>query len=333
MNPIDPPDWLDTQYKIWQSVGPNTFGLDTKGADPKCEDNTSEIQYKLFNDGNGNGLYNKFCAAVSKDPKTRLMQIVDPAGDAIPPKRARSLVSKRTPPVDPAAVTGYTFSLQWTGGDGSCDNDCKKSFDTITAAPSCGHLGGEQNYMAMSGSLDTGCGSYSYKILKAVDKVPQAGPIRCNQAPADFNNAKDKSGKVSNCWFDITDKSVDSAVNNFNNQLPMDGNVVDSKMRGFQWGFTKSYSSKANGMTFMSNVMWAPGCGDYKTMCVDNPQGKSGDATAFPNQPSPGHSISVTDILTNVYKYCKFLPSLTTKKCERMTADTYGTQVKAETMG
>lgn len=92
----------------------------------------------------------------------------------------------------------------------------------------------------------------------------------------------------------------------------MDGNVVDSKMRGFQWGYTKVWQPKQNGMAYMSNVMWVPGCFDYKTMCVDKPQGKSGDATAFPNQPSQGHSISVTDILTNIYKYCKFLPSLTT---------------------
>lgn len=172
VNPIDPPDWLETQFQIWQSVGPNTFGLNTHGTDPKCEDNTSEIQYKLFNDGNGNGLYNNFCVAVSKDLKTKLMQIVDPAGYVVPPRRKRPLLSKRTPPMDPGAVTGYNFALEWAGGDGSCDSDCKKSFDTITATPSCGHLGGEQNYMAMSGSLDTGCGIYSYKILKAVDKVP-----------------------------------------------------------------------------------------------------------------------------------------------------------------
>lgn len=331
VNPIDPPDWLETQYKIWQSVGPNTFGLDTQGTDPKCEDNTSEIQYKLFNDGNGNGLYNNFCAAVSKDPKRDLIQLVDPAGNVVPHKRKRSLASKRTPPKDPAAVIGYTFDLEWTGGDGSCDSDCKKSFDTITVAPSCGKLGGEHNYMAMSGSLNTGCGIYSYKILKAVDWVPQAGPIRCNQAPADFNNAKDSNGKVSKCWYDITDKSVGSAVDNFNHQLP--SNVVDSKMHGFQWGYTV-WQPNENGMTYISNVMWVPGCGDYKTMCLNNPQGKLGDATACPNQPShQGYSISVSDILTNVYKYCQLLPSLTTNMCERMTADTFGIQVKAVTRG
>ncbi len=307
VNPIDPPDWLETQYKIWTSVGPNTFGLNTHGTDPKCEDSTSDLQYKLFNDGNGNGLYNKFCAIVSKDPKTRLMQIVDPAGNAIP-HRKRAL-SERTPPVDPTAVTGYNFYLEWTGGDGSCDSDCKKSFDTITA--NCGHRGGEQNYMPMSGSLDTGCGQYSYKIMKAHNNVPQAGPIRCNQAPADFNNAKDKNGKVSKCWFDIYQSDVAAAINNFNHELPMDGNVVDSTMHGFKWGYTKVWQQQTQRrdiMNFMSNVMWIPGCRDYQTICVDNPQGKSGDASAPSNQPSQGHSISVSDILTNVHSYCKLLP-------------------------
>ena len=315
-NPIDPPDWLETQYKIWQSVGPNSFGLDTKGSDPKCEDSPSEIQYKLFNDGNGNGLYNKYCDMVSKAPHLSWMQMVDSAGNPVVHKIKRSLVSKRTPPVDPQAVSDYKFYLTWTGGDGSCDSDCKKSFDTIVAMPSCGHLGGERNYMAMSGSLDTGCGTYSYKILKPIPKIPQAGPIRCNQAPAAFNNKKDKDGKVSKCWYDITDKSVDVAAQDFNYQLPMDGNIVDSKMRGMR-GYSKVWHEKDDGMAYLLDVMWSPGCTDYKTMCLDNPQGASGDGTAPPNQPSPRHSISASDIFRNIYHYCKSLPSLIASTCEK----------------
>lgn len=302
MNPIDPPDWLETQYNIWQSTGPNTFGLDTQGKDPECEDNPSQIQYKLFNDGTGNGVSSRFCDAVSRDPKSRLTQIVDAAGNLIPYRKG-TLISKRTPPVDPAAVNGYTFYLQWSGGDGSCDSDCKAAFQTITAAPRCGHLGGQRNYMAVSGSLDTGCGTYSYKILRAAGQKPAPGPISCNQAPADFNPSKKG---VSKCWKDISDPIIEYFAETFKNILPGDGNVVDSSMNGLEWGYTITWKHD-NGFTYMANAMWVPGCYDHHTMCVDHPQGKSGDKTAFPHSPSEGHSISVGDILKDIHSHCEFL--------------------------
>ncbi len=162
--PIDPPDWLDTLQQIYMEVGDNRPGSDTPSASPKCDMNSpSKILYNLFNDGHGNGINRNFCGTVMKDPKTKLVQIVDAHGNIIPNRSKRSSIRMRTPPPDPDAENGYTFDLEWTGGDGSCSSDCSKSFDTIVGSP-CAHLGGEQNDMANSASLDTGCGIYSYKI-------------------------------------------------------------------------------------------------------------------------------------------------------------------------
>lgn len=91
----------------------------------------------------------------------------------------------------------------------------------------------------------------------------------------------------------------------FHNILPMDGNVVDSSMNGLKWGYTSTWQFR-NSFTYMANVMWVPNCYAHHTMCVDHSQGKSGDKTAFPNSPSEGHSISVGDIMKDIYKYSEF---------------------------
>lgn len=153
---LDPPDWLDTLKQIYIEIGQNIQNPETK-----CDRNEpSHIQYRLFNDGNGATLYKKYCNAVKKDPKKQLAQIVDPHGNVVPPRLERGLLNtiKRTPPPNPDAETGYTFSLQWSGGDGSCDSDCNTSFDSMVASP-CAKFGGQRNYMALAAGIDTGCGT------------------------------------------------------------------------------------------------------------------------------------------------------------------------------
>ena len=172
--PLDPPDWLDTLQQISMDV---VNDRDSTNASPECDMNSqSQILYKIFNDGNGNTIYGQFCSMVMKDPNKSLGQVVDAHGNGVSPKHKRSSIKMRTPPPDPDDVNGYTFGLVWTGGDGSCDSDCNKSFDTIVRSP-CAHLGGEQNDMANSASLDTGCGKYSYQINGARPTPPAPPPI------------------------------------------------------------------------------------------------------------------------------------------------------------
>jgi hypothetical protein len=124
-------------------IGDSGPGSDTPSASPKYDMNSpSKILYNLFNDGHGNGVYKNFCGIVMKDPKAMLVQIVDAHGNIIPHRSKRLSIRLRTPPPDPDAENGYTFDLEWTGGDGSCSSNCSKSFDTIVRSP-CAHLGGE----------------------------------------------------------------------------------------------------------------------------------------------------------------------------------------------
>ncbi len=137
-------------------------------------------------------VYKKFCDTVGKDPNTHLTQIVDNHGNVVPSRRKRSPSPsdfwKRTPPPDENSNDGVTFSLIWTGGDGNCASGCTEAFDLMTTSP-CAHLGGEQNDMAISTSLDTGCGSYSYKI----NQVPPPAPVpTICPAPGNKNLAQNR---------------------------------------------------------------------------------------------------------------------------------------------
>ena len=302
---MDPPDWLNTLHQIYLEID-ESQGSSNQSASPKCDmSKPSKIQYTLFNDGHGNGVYKAFCDKVNKDPKMKLVRIVDSHGNIVPPRERRSMLRTRTPPADPDAENGYTIDLEWTGGDGSCTSTCSTSFDAMVASP-CAHLGSEQNNMATSALLDTGCGIYSYKINPPPgtaekdpappNPIPQPSSVQCNQFLDEYKKNK-------KCWHDIQKSSVDAAINNFNQYLPMDGNVVDSTMRGLKYGYTKVWQEQNGGTTYLLNVNWVPGCTNYKTMVVDNPQGKSGDAPQEKGKsgPTPGHSISCTDIFMNTY--------------------------------
>jgi hypothetical protein len=204
---LDHPEWLNTVWQLQQQFGPNTFGLPYREKGPECSDtdHPSEVLKTVFNNGilpdckdvkNGNDgsnndapktcrdtskdtpdtnkrstVYDTFCKGLGKDHKA---MIVDGHGYPIGPRK-RPLLEARTPPVysDPNIQnTLYTFALVWEGGDGSCDFDCLKTWDTITS--SCGHYGAGQNLMTMKGSYETGCGKYWYQA----EPPPKSGPVK-----------------------------------------------------------------------------------------------------------------------------------------------------------
>ena len=268
-------------------------------ADAKCDmDLASQILYTVFRQA---PVWGKFCDAVNKDATKKLTQIVNEVGDVVPNKSKRSSIRKRTPPDEADPNSGYTFSLEWTGGDGSCASGCSESFNTMVTGP-CGHIGGEQNNVAQSASLDTGCGIYSYKItpppgtpnLQPAPKpspIPQPGPLVCE--PWNYKPA---------CFKAIQPKHVDGCITAMAAQFPGNGNI----MKPGSPDITEVYGG-ATGVNYLTNIHWIEGCTDYKSMCADNPQGKSGDAPQDPhaNGPTPGHSISSSDIIKWTYKNCK----------------------------
>ena len=61
---------------------------------------------------------------------------MDSNGNVIPSRKdviSNGITEKRIPPADPEVYTGYTFALQWTGGNGSCNSDCGIVFENIAS--------------------------------------------------------------------------------------------------------------------------------------------------------------------------------------------------------
>jgi hypothetical protein len=87
---------------------------------------------------------------------------VDSFGNQQPPTKIQK---KRTPPPEPSLYTGYKFELVWniSSTSTSCTLSCKQAYAALADSP-CGHQGDQQNIMALSGSLEAGCGTYMYAI-------------------------------------------------------------------------------------------------------------------------------------------------------------------------
>jgi hypothetical protein len=138
---------------------------------PECDSTlSSKVPWNVFSPG----VYTNFCNTLNGGDKTQAFtQSVDSKGNVITAVQARKRnIFGRTPPPNPNTYSGYTFELDWSGGDGSCSSDCSNIFNTI-AISVCGHTAGDQNIMASEAKLDTGCGVYSYKITGPPDNQPE----------------------------------------------------------------------------------------------------------------------------------------------------------------
>lgn len=166
---------------------------------PECKmDQPGVLPWNIFS-GPEYNVHSHFCAEVDREPASSRSWIVDTRGNPIPllkkikvddddaafssspessssPISSRSLTTtKRTPPTTPDTYKDYRVSLQWkpstSAPASSCSMSCASAYRALADSP-CGHTGGEQNVMALSGSFVMGaaCGTYSYSIL-----VPGSG--------------------------------------------------------------------------------------------------------------------------------------------------------------
>ncbi|KAL9623766.1 MAG: hypothetical protein Q9160_001997 [Pyrenula sp. 1 TL-2023] len=137
--------------------------------------NSSGVSYKFWK-----GIYLKFCAEVDKDPKAKKSNQYT-QDDFKEPKseKARALMRfmPRTPPLMPDTYTkkygqDYQFDFEFTGADGDCRGSCSDAMATISST--CGHTSAEQDKMALSATLNAGCGTYSIKVTP-----PQPDQVFC----------------------------------------------------------------------------------------------------------------------------------------------------------
>ena len=90
----------------------------------------ANVPYNVFYPG----VVSEFCDTISGGDKGEgLPQIVDSNSNVIPNRKIVESIEKRTPPADPDVYTGYTFALQWTGGNGSCSSDCGTIYEAIAS--------------------------------------------------------------------------------------------------------------------------------------------------------------------------------------------------------
>lgn len=129
---------------------------------PKCD--TTQIS-KVRSAAFRKGTYDAFCNTVkSSDKKKPFTQTVDIHGTAVNFKRSLNPF-RRSPPVSVDEYKHYKFQLSWTGGDNSCPSDCADTFYSASQT-ACGSTGGDQDIMAQTAAVDTGCGTYAWKVIK-----------------------------------------------------------------------------------------------------------------------------------------------------------------------
>ncbi|KAL9108961.1 MAG: hypothetical protein Q9227_006357 [Pyrenula ochraceoflavens] len=270
--------WLDNQQKILDRV---ITELEKPDAKPVCNmEEASLVPYNVFQ----SGVYKKFCDDISKNPQHHFSKSVDIHGNYIPSKNVRSL-ERRTPPSDPTTYEGWSFDLDWTGGDGICKSDCNDSFSLISQSP-CGHTAGDQNIMAKEGKIDTGCGIYSYKAKVPPDKKPDPAPQKIAVAPV---HCIDNPGNIK-CFKDVHKGKVDDTAAAFADQFGSNTKLM-TKSHPNVTQVLRDGGKRGKGVNYMMNVGWIPDCTVTNQQDLENP---------VPDD----QNVSWGDLLKNNYYKC-----------------------------
>ncbi|CZR51326.1 uncharacterized protein PAC_01201 [Phialocephala subalpina] len=123
------------------------------------------------------GLYPQFCSLIDGGDKTL------PAGSDFtnadfkaPSKRS---LDPRTPPASNKEYDGSKFHFKWTGSSGTCGTDFSRAYQSIMTS-TCGNSGSESNAMTLRGSVNVGCGTYTFSIENPADEPPPTPESNCN---------------------------------------------------------------------------------------------------------------------------------------------------------
>ncbi|KAL9082580.1 MAG: hypothetical protein Q9165_008853 [Trypethelium subeluteriae] len=236
---------------------------------------SSQVPWNVFSPG----VYSNFCNAINGGDKTKaLTQTVDSHGNVVQgSSKEKRDVSRRTPPPNPDTYNNYKFTLSWGGGDGSCPSNCSDVFYNIAEGP-CGHVAGEQNIMAPSATLDTGCGIYSYTISTPSTSTPTPSPsLTCNPSDGSGGYKQFSRDAASDMTNDICSQLIKNKV-----VLSQSGSsLAPASMDDI---FQKSGNDvAADGATLVINPNWAlTGCPDQSNpQDVDFGSMQAGDCAGY----------------------------------------------------
>ncbi|KAL9079184.1 MAG: hypothetical protein Q9157_001935 [Trypethelium eluteriae] len=213
----------------------------------------SQVPYNVFSPG----VYSIFCNTINGGDRSKAFtQTVDSHGKVIQgTSKEKRDVSRRTPPPNPETYNAYNFTLSCSGGDESCPSNYPDTFYNIAEGP-CGHVAGEQNIMAPTATLDTGCGMYSCNISApaSVPSPPAPQPsLDCHQGniPLGYQQlSRDAASDMTNL---ICTELVDNKV-----VLSQSGSLMPPASM-FEIFEKSGKDIAANGATLVINPHWALG--------------------------------------------------------------------------
>ena len=168
---------------------------------PKCDGSTSEVARNFVE-----ALSEVFCEAAKDTDQDNFSKVL--TRHDIPSSSSSSSSSnlaaagemtelrKRAPPPSPESYDGYEFEFTWdAAGDddvppGGCRIECGDAYRRL--GQECGRGGWQGANMRDGGSMDAGCGAWSYKITPPPDPsdddvtaTKPPGPAKCYKAKSD----------------------------------------------------------------------------------------------------------------------------------------------------
>jgi hypothetical protein len=149
---------------------------------PKCDGSVTNIPPTFMN-----GLIPQFCSQVA-DGQAKKTTFTNKDF-----KKANKF--RRTPPPASTQFDGYKFNFEYTGGK-DCKKSCSEAFSGILG--SCNR----ETTMLSKGSLNTGCGTYSYSI----DNPPPPPPPEPAK-PKKADCLQSYSGFFLHYWIEASEKS------------------------------------------------------------------------------------------------------------------------------
>jgi hypothetical protein len=171
------------------------------------------------------GLNSKFCD-MAQDQKTKASQDFSEQ-DYIPSHRRGAVIPRSPPPkpVTPANGNHWRFHYEFNPAGGDCRKNCQDAFTTLTNK--CGRAGPEQNLMTPTGSIDVGCGTYSYEIFN-----PAPDEAKCDIGETFYNGRQRTSFTVEQANDAIPKFCADKTLNISNPIQPEGFTQFETKASG-----------------------------------------------------------------------------------------------------
>ncbi|KAI0841215.1 hypothetical protein F5Y06DRAFT_308130 [Hypoxylon sp. FL0890] len=232
------------------------------------------------------GIWTQFCG-VANGSESGVTWPVDINGNKIPPKAKEASVMPRSPPTDKDQYKDYVTTLTWTpaaGGD-DCWSACGDAYGQ--GENDCG-VGTNDKMMTTDGTVDIGCGNYSWHI-----EPPPSPPPTPPKTPR--NHLSGQVCNNPNGWPSHSDTQP-SAQDWWSHWFC---NEPSTKGRGLGPGMTASTWDTETGSLFKrGSHMW------FKISWIDGCELDSDTQSQIQTSPVPDTSVTCYSLFRHDYTDC-----------------------------